>query len=489
MTSLTIKFFIVLLLPMSIFATDWQKLTRLDLKATYQYLKKDSAGGADQQNPTYTHWLKAGLKKSLVLSNKVKTASSYNLVMNYYTNGFHDEHVIYMPFLKRFEFPVLWPGFTVFYTQHGVYVSSLARNHAQKKLPPKNAELISCDGIMTKQLLLQRVFPYFGNPKLNASWHIVTPRLFFYSSNPWFKSLKQCRFKVGNKTEIYTLRWQKISNTQARSLRLTANYNYEGHYAAKNFGNNNVWVSIPSFLPKNKTRIQKLNQLIQAAKTWRNHHLIVFDMRGNLGGNSVWGTRLLESLYGKAFYDQQLSRLAPAVYQWRVSKDNIDELSGFYSHYVKANFGEHSFTYQHLQKTIQGMLHAKQLHEAYYPLRVKKPKSFAITTTVHNPVKAKIIWLTDGRCASSCLTFGDELFTFPNVIQAGQATHAATDYTDSVLVTLPSGASLYYPMKVQRYRQRGNNVPYVPARSFYYKGDINDTGKVQRWLKHKVKSS
>jgi hypothetical protein len=462
-------------------ATDWQKLSQLDLTASYNLLKNNSAGGADQENPAYQIWLKQGYQQALSMAKKVNNASSYNLVMNFYTNGFHDEHVQYVPYLKRFDFMQTWPGFTIYWQHQHFYVRNFSHT-APKQSPPTGAELLSCDKQSVKHLLLTRVFPYFGNPALNASWHIVTPRLFFYSQNPWYSRLKQCTFLIGKYRKTYTLHWRDINETHAYNIRMQTNYSYQGKFSATTFAKNSIWVSIPSFLPEAPSAITAFKKIIKQAPNWRNKKLLVIDMRGNLGGNSLWGTELLTSLYGNAYYQQQTAKLMQPSYQWRVSSDNLGELKGFYSRYIAKNFGKKSQAYQELQQTINGMQQALHNHQAYYPANVEQPSATTTDTVISNPVKATIVFLTDGRCASSCLTFADQLFTFPNVIQAGQPTHASTNYTESVVTKLPGGARLYYPMKVQRFRQRKSNQAYIPEKIYYYIGNVNDTAQVASWL-------
>ena len=430
---LTKKTLYIALLSLSLhlsFAADihWQKLAQQDLTAAKKYLKDDSIGGADQSNPSFNAWLNNGYQSAIVKSKKVNSASSYNLVLNFYLNQFHDEHIEYVPYLKRFDFPRLWPGFIIYFENDHYWVSAISRLHT-KDIPPAHAELISCNGQHIHTLMLQRVFPYFGNVKLNADWHINIPRLFFYPPNPWFSPLHSCLFDVAGEKKVYTLHWKKISAARARQLRHQASYNQVNPTGSHTFTKNSIWVNLPSFMPRSATQIQALTNLIKAASSWKNKNIIVFDTRGNLGGLSIWGSQILKNLYGKLYYSQQTYPLQNSQYQWRVSAGNLQELNSFFLPMIQKSFGTNSSEDKQLQKTIQGLKKALLNKQSLYPQKITRITTLQNELVIPNPVKAHIYWVTDGLCASSCLTFGDQLTHFPNVVQIGQPTHADTDYT------------------------------------------------------------
>ena len=462
----------------------WQQRTYNDLRVAHHYLLVDSAGGADRQNPQFSDWLELGYQRAKLLAKQVDSASSYNLVMNRYANGFNDAHLQYRPYLKRFAFQHFWPGFMIYYQNKNFYVSTLAYDDKRSHLPPSGAKLISCNGIKPQILMQQRVFPYFGNQYLAASWFINTPRLLIYQQNPWFKALRYCQFAVQQKIERYQLKWYKITTSHAFNLRQLASYYYRSTTKTAAFTPQGVWVSLPTFFLTSSSQQQRMRQVIAQAKSWRGEEIIVFDLRGNTGGNSMWGTELLQALYGKAYFQQQMSSMPLARHQWRVSPGNIAELSHFYLPTVKKSFGVMNAETQALKDTLQGMKTALQHQQLYFPKMVSRASTITASTDFVNPVKAGIYFLTDGRCVSACLDFVDQLSYFPHVIQIGQQTNADTDYTEVRVAKLPSGARLSFPMKVHRYRKRKSNQAYLPQGKYYYFGDINNTQKLKNWLLH-----
>jgi hypothetical protein len=80
-----------------------------------------------------------------------------------------------------------------------------------------------------------------------------------------------------------------------------------------------------------------------------------------------------------------------------------------------------------------------------------------------NPLRARVVVITDTYCASSCLTFLDELFALGPVLHVGLPTSVDTAYLECRDVVLPSSlVTLHFPIKVFRNRNRKPNQAYVP---------------------------
>jgi hypothetical protein len=97
--------------------------------------------------------------------------------------------------------------------------------------------------------------------------------------------------------------------------------------------------------------------------------------------------------------------------------------------------------------------------------------------------KAKILFLTDGRCGSACLDFADLILKLPNVTHIGEETAADTVYMDIRVEHLPSGLGRFsLAQKVYRGRARGHNQSYQP--DIVYSGDLTNTRQIKRWVRN-----
>jgi hypothetical protein len=243
-----------------------------------------------------------------------------------------------------------------------------------------------------------------------------------------------------------------------------------------NLKENIQWITLPTFSP-NDPEQKILNDIIENLPTIRSYKTIIFDLRGNGGGNSYWGKLIVEKLFGQTYAKKMIENANKNVYvEWRASKDNIAFLKNLYMSFQK-DFGIDGPATQWLNTVIQDL---QQAYDQGLPLcRSKKIVNNANVTfedpSIYNPVRAKIIIIIDQKCASACLDFIDYLKAMNHdIVLFGETTGADSVYMEIQEVNLPSKKGTFcFPMKVYRNRIRGNNVPYYPDIS--YNGNINDT--------------
>lgn len=236
------------------------------------------------------------------------------------------------------------------------------------------------------------------------------------------------------------------------------------------------WVRIPTFRPSGK-QIHDLNDIIERLPQFREQN-VVFDLRGNGGGNSFWGQELLRALFGAEYADQQMIKSQLHVYaDWRASKGNIDYVESLIS-LIQEQFGENHSAIQWIEKVYAGIKQAYASEETYYsdPMEAVLPIEPA-----QNLFCGRAFAIIDRDCGSACLSFIDGLKAMhANVVFIGETTGADTLYMELRRVALPSGKGTFgFPMKVYRNRLRGNNVPHIPDISF---SDLQDTGALQDFV-------
>jgi len=127
------------------------------------------------------------------------------------------------------------------------------------------------------------------------------------------------------------------------------------------------------------------------------------------------------------------------------------------------------------------MENALKQKETLISIKEHDSNPMKISKEPYNPIKGKVIIITDGRCGSSCLAFLDEATNIPNIILVGKTTHANSIYTAYRKETLSSEfAILGFPMMSTINRKRLSNQPYVPT--YIFPDDINYTGKLKKWI-------
>jgi len=217
------------------------------------------------------------------------------------------------------------------------------------------------------------------------------------------------------------------------------------------------WITIPSFSEASND-IRTLTEKIEAQSSeLQAAEEIVFDLRGNGGGDSSFATRIAVALWSEKTYLDWVPPSAAAV-EWRASVENADHVLQIAQKNRDAGDEERA---QSWQGTADGIRTKALAGEPFYKQQISMRK---VTRSVDSPVKGRVIVLTDANCASACLDFMDKLVALPGTIHLGQETSADTQYIDVRRLTLPSNAGLLIlPLKVYRERFRPSGGTYVPS--------------------------
>ncbi len=250
--------------------------------------------------------------------------------------------------------------------------------------------------------------------------------------------------------------------------------------SARDIGPKQAWVTLPTFNPKTAEERETLKEVIEKIASYRDYDALVFDVRGNGGGNSQYPIDLLTNLYGTTSSAPHFQKLMGEHYvEWRASSDNIEFVKQWLPE-LERDFGKDSESVRETCLDIEGMEKSKAVGNVFYRTR---PDSKAIQEPCYTPcpVHARVAVITDGDCVSSCLIFIDHLFALePAAVQVGLPTNVDTDYTEGRVVELPSDlARLHFPIKVRRNRPRKAYQGYIPQ---YPVHDIKNDEDVKKAL-------
>jgi hypothetical protein len=450
----------------------WSLMIQQDLNKAIDILKNDYAASADNQNVGWSSLQDGAIARAREEAAQVTTFAGYAAVLRRFAGSFEDEHFsISMNLAPR---RVAWPRFLIGLdkAKYVVLISDLPDVKV-------GSEVSSCDDVPVDTWLKEKVIPYAeGVPTLEADLASDAPLLLLDDSNPFLLRPKQC--VVGGRS--VNLAWEPVLYSDIRT-RITAAIlgDYKPAYGWHNFDTAGVWIQIPSFNPKTDHDLEAFRSIIQDAATFRGRDIIVFDVRGNGGGNSEWFMRLLTSLYGQdmvRFYAREKPQL---IREYRASPD----IAKFYAAQVsleQRTLGKQSDSAGDTADVATHIAQALAEGKSTYLQPSEESGQPAVPTTAPvNPVHARVYVLTDYGCGSACLSFLDEMVRFPNVVQVGLPTHADRPYTNPMVTLLPSGAaSLSSATMIRRHRTRLPNQPWIPK--FRFDGDIGDTKAVERWI-------
>jgi hypothetical protein len=382
-------------------AKNWRQITINDLQTMHDSLVENTPQYIDKL-PDFMAWLDTGLVKALALAQKVNSEAGYYFTLAYYAQGFNNGHIR----IEIKDLPSKYAGLLIQY-QDGVYqVKALDNDY--KNLPPLNAELISCDGKVSQDIIEQEIIPYRFIPRLEASSRKAA-RSLFLDSNPFRSLPQQCIFKVNHVNKSYKIEWHDISLTKIAEINQTLNKKY--NFQISRFGPNGIWISIPNLFPKEGAERDFFEMLVKIAPEFRSFNPVVLDVRGNSGGNSSWALRLLSGLYDENYVKAIFATKKEGDLIFRVSDKNIDHtkwLAKLYPEDMR----------EALRSLISAKIAGKQL------AKVNHDKKFlSQTQNATSRFNNHLYFLTDENCFSACLNFADYVHWLPNTTHIGFSTY------------------------------------------------------------------
>ena len=450
-------------------SSPWAAMAERDLRAIHDIIRDNHPGPVDPQNPGYRDWLQNGLTLALREAAKAATYSEYVRALRRYTNGFRDGHMALSFDVgpNRTE----WPGFVVAAGSDGRVGVAYAETDAGVKL---GDAIESCDGRSVDALLKERVDPYFWNSAIPHARMNFAAYLLVASPDEHDRRLRTCHFSSGIDVQ---LKW-RADDTAEFNKKLADVLIGDTDFGMTSL--DGIWfLRLPRFWFASEEEMRKLSGMISdiAAKAAElRGATIVLDVRGNGGGDSLWGHRIAVALWGEEWVDR-IEASFDSTHDVRVSPANVRKVQDIIELEKKQRESE---ALPYWENVLEAM---RASQAAGRPLaRIALPPTPPAGEAPPNPVSGRVFLLTDGGCGSACLDFADLVLRLPGVTHIGLPTFADALYIDVNDADLPSGiAHLSYGMKVFRNRIRGNNEWYEPR--FRWPGGPITNEALVKWIR------
>ena len=238
-----------------------------------------------------------------------------------------------------------------------------------------------------------------------------------------------------------------------------------------------AWITLPAFDLKTEQE-KDFGGLVKQLLDLQTKKYIVFDLRGNQGGNSDYGSQIVNALFGKEYAHKKKCLHNKKVFvDWRASQGNLNHISSLLTRYP---------TNQWLQGVKEGLKESLERGDSFYREYSYETCGPTINITSESEFGFKVIVITDSFNVSAALDFIDELkIMTKKVILIGQKTKADRVYMEVRSLPLPSGSGTFsFPIKVYRNRPRLDNEPYIPNIEF---NDIGNTLALKSLILQKIK--
>jgi len=445
-------------------AKHWQAMARADLDAVHAHVVAAHPGVIDSANPGFNTWVEQGYREAKAFVPHVASYDTAMAVMRYYTAGFEDGHFVYSDDVRR-NFPVLVTGWNIDW-QDDRYLVVAALPEWSVPLPPVGAVWTGCDGMSAEVVLQTKVAPFIDRRPGVASHRSRVMEL--WKRRPVADDLVECSFvtPTGDSLRL-AVAYQPITLEQFFAAMPEQRDGGARAVNAFELQDGLLWVRAGNFsLRPGSPDLRELETMLARLNDVRDIRAIVFDARGNRGGDSSIGDRIFEAATGGLEFDQtDLDSLPRYFAQWRVSDflmrfldSGIAENTRLYGAESPRVTEEVAFRDEVLAAKADGRPWVEQLAG-----RTITRAAVAARNGRLRRVDAKIALLTDSGCVSACLDFADLVLQVPGVVHAGQTTGADSVYMVGSRSRMPSGNHVVMPVKVWRNRTRGNNEALVPT--------------------------
>lgn len=473
--------FIALVASWQTRTTDWPAAHAADAAAIRDAVRANHPGATDNTDPLFARWLEEGATGAAAREGDIKDRAGHLYSLTAYATGFGDTHLSVEPNFA--PSPPQWPGFIVGLRNGKAVV--LDRDANAATAPPLGAVIETCDGMSVATLVATHVLPFGFDQRVPANRARAVAELFVDRGNSLSPRAKACVVTAGGKSTTLKLTYSVVPKDFGQRFN-AALFGSPTKLGWSEPAPGVAWIGIPSFDydEANATRLRKvIDRLSADASRIKQGRAIVFDVRGNTGGSSLWGDEIRNILW----YPEQIAKHAPpdpSGVDWRASAGNRDHMLDLISQVIP-KVGSQSGVGLALTRIARGLSEAVDQKKSYWRegnanpppeggLTKRRPKGEPAL------FPAKVIILSNGSCASACLDFADRILQMPGTYLVGFATSGDGQYTESRAIPLPSGyATLHLPMKVYRGRPRGNMEVYEP--DLRYDGAWTDA-PVRKWV-------
>ena len=461
-------------------SSPWATLASSDVTAYCADVRGVHPGMVDPLSPTFAKQVDRACAAAAESSRNATSFLDWMEIMQSLVTSFRDGHTGIT--FTVFPTQLRWPGFLID-GQGGRWVVRRPPNSpAPNTNPPDGAELVSCDGQPAAKFLEQRVdqktVDWSKEPeRIRQAFRAFTT--YRVDAPP---PAKQCQFRQNGKTIDVPLEWQTISTVAMQPL--LAPYLRRGasrRPITLSFApDHHAWIQLGNFHDETALKAAE-SELLAKQDLLRSASYVVFDLRGNGGGNSTWGARFASILWGKdAVEGRRLASQSsnPADYgkYWRQSKTAAAKMHAAGDEYAAEgpDFADIAKYWRDLGDTI-----AAAKEDGLYQDECCRPKP--IPSVVPAPTyKGKVFVLTDAGCFSSCVVVMNTLKRM-GAIQVGEVSGQNEVYGESVgPFKLPSSLG-WYRIPVSIIRQPRSSLGGLPT-DIPWSGAMDDDQGIRAWI-------
>jgi hypothetical protein len=450
---------------------DWAATARQDLRFAAEAIQTRHAGAVAGM-PSVTLPLAAGLRAGLPEADAVRSEQDYLRLMRRFIAGFGDPHTAIDLHLAVRG----WTGVVLDQTGDpaaGQYRVVWSEPNWPTPLPPVGSMAQMCDEVWTGTYLQLQVAPFMDrSPEYASASGTLAQQVMFDLGLGWTPT--QCVFMLPDgRRKRYALPLRGVPGEVAKAHLDAIRPRYRA--AARPVGLTMLapdkrWVGMPDFDgARSGAAYEALYPQLAALPQsgW-----VIFDLRGNGGGDSTWGTRALAALYG-APYAAQVN-VAGGASKYQVADA---ETASLLKHYIAApEYAASKAESETALASIEAAMRAGQK----MALVEGKPGAGADPVLAPRPRGPRLAAVIDRNCFSSCMNFLQQLRAAGDTVVLGEATIGYSPFGEINRHPLPSGRGALFIPSALFATATATREPFVP--DYPFAGSMTDEQALQNWV-------
>jgi len=451
-------------------AVDWADLARRDLQFAADAIASGHVGYIDGQ-PSVTGPHAAGLRAGLAEVSQVRSEQDYLRLMQRFIAGFGDPHTAIDLRLA----PRGWTGIMLDQVD-GRYRVVWTEPGWPNALPPTGAVARTCDDVYTGTYLHLQVAPYSNrSPEYPDAFSSLAQQVMFDQGLGFTPA--QCVFELQDGSlRRYDLPLRAVPGdvSQERLTALRPTYRASARpIGVTALAPGRYWVGMPDFHGERsgaayEALYPRLTALTQPV--W-----VVFDLRGNGGGDSTWGTRALDALFGQA-YAEQLSAAGRMEKYLIADSATVKVLEGYIAAPAYAFSRESNI--RDLARVRSAIASGAKL--AKVSAARTGPNQLLPARMLARPHGPRLAAIIDRNCFSSCMSFVLRLRATGDTVLLGEPTIGFSPFGETTRTVLPSGRGTLLITSALYRTDQATREPFVPDHS--YRGRMTDDAALAAWV-------
>ncbi|MGJ3648171.1 S41 family peptidase [Sphingomonas sp. GlSt437] len=452
-------------------ASSWAALAQADVTEIHDEVRAIHPGMRDPQNPGFEAQTEGAYRSALLEAGRARSFLDWRSAVAAYIQSFRDGHT----FIRYNAQPsrVRWPGFLID-GRGGGYVAAAVADGAGVATGDR---LIACDGVPIDTLLKDRLDAREADwsklpERVRQAW-----RLFVDYNVDAPPPIKSCRFDHAGMATDVKLAWREGSTPALLEMaaplqrvaiprRPTAlSYRPDGAALIKigSFGDEAALGVLERAMKADQARL-------------RAAPYVVFDLRGNAGGNSTWGGTFGRILFGDSVVDA-LPEPASGKY-FRASPEAVARLR-LIAQEFRAGGPAMADVADYWTKIADRVAASPdgdaKLFTDFVNAPVKPPKRPPVPA-----YRGPVYVLTDAGCFSSCVVAANILIKLGGT-NVGEVMGQNEEYGEITgPLPLPSGLARYW-LPISIIRQRKEDLGGRPVAEAW-DGSMTDDAGILAWI-------